>query len=149
MVDLSSAKNAVEALIPPDGRPRNARARYDWAVSLTLIGVIAVGSFHIAQACGFMMWMGLGGFAMAHDVSEQQLTLNSIQSGQIMHDIRDAKLRICQAQKSRNQPALDSWSRQLESSRGAYFAITHTWPEVQSCEELLVTAAGATDSNSP
>lgn len=99
-----------------------------------------MGGFHVAQACGFMAWMGLGGFAMANEVSSQQATLNSIQTGQIMHDIRDAKLHICQAQKTRNQAALDSWSRQLESSRGAYFAITHSWPEVQSCDELLVTS---------
>lgn len=124
--------------MPPGSRPKNDRQRFDWAVSIS-IGVIAViGAAHIAQACGFLTAIGLSGFAMASDVSQQQATLTAIQTNQLNRDMRDAKTQVCLASQHNNQAALDSWSRQLQASRSMYYAITKNWPDVQSCEELLV-----------
>ena len=135
--------DAAKRLLPPGSEPNTSRARYDWTVSLTLLGVIIVGGLHIAQACGFLTSLGLGGFAMASDVTTQQATLAQIQQSQIAHEVRDAKRQICIAQQARNQPALSSWSMQLESAKGQYYALTKQWPNVMNCDELLVTGSVA------
>lgn len=127
--------------IPPGSKPKDDRQRWEWAVSIGLGVVALVGGAHIAQACGFLAWLGLGGFAMANDVSTQQATLIQIQTTQLNRDMRDAKRQVCMAQQQKNQLALDSWSRQLQQSRALYFNITKIWPDVQSCEELLVGGA--------
>lgn len=129
----------AENLVPPGMGPKTPRARYDMTVSLCLAGVILVGGLHIAQACGFLTWLGLSGFAMAKDVQDQGTVLVQLQVGQINRDIRDAKREICRAQDQGNAAALESWSGQLQTYRGQYYAITKSWPQVQSCEELLVT----------
>ncbi len=137
---------AIDGLVPPDLRPKTPRARYDTTISICLAGVIIVGGLHIAQACGFLAWVGLGGFAMANDLTTQQVTLQQIQLSSLNRDLRDAKREVCKAQQLRNAAALDSWSGQLQSYRGQYYAITKSWPQVQSCEELLVTSSA---SNGP
>lgn len=134
---------AVEGLVPPDAQPKSPRARYDAMVSLSLIGVIIVGALHVAQACGFLGGLGLGGFAMAKTVADQQNILVQIQISQLNRDMREAKTQICLAQRQINAAALDSWSRQLQNTRGLYYALTNRWPDVQSCEELLVPARSA------
>jgi hypothetical protein len=133
--------DVAEGLVPPDMRPKTPRARYDTTVSLCLAGTIIVGGLHIAQACGFLTWLGLGGFAMANDLTTQQITLQQIQLSSLNRDLRDAKREVCKAQQLRNAAALDSWSGQLQSYRGQYYAITKSWPQVQSCEELLVNVS--------
>jgi hypothetical protein len=90
------------------------------------------------QACGFLAWLGLGGFAMGTDVQTQQTTLTQVQLGLLSRDIRDAKRQVCIAQQQKNQAALNSWGNQLQASRSTYYTITKNWPDVQSCEELLV-----------
>lgn len=105
--------------------------------------MFAVTGLHIAQACGFLTWLGLGGFAMASDVTTQQSILTQIQIGSLNRDLRDAKREVCRAQQQGNTAALDSWSGQLQSYRGQYYAITKNWPSVQSCEELLVNVRSA------
>lgn len=136
-MDAEFARETLGELIPPGARSRDPQLRWQWFVS------IAIGGFalHVAQACGFLAWVGLGGFAMANDVSQQQATLVQIQIGQLNRDMRDAKRQVCLAQAQKNPAALDSWSRQLQNSRGLYYSITKSWPDVQSCEELLVSSA--------
>lgn len=141
MVDADFVQEHLGEFIPPGARPRNNQQRWQWSVTIGMGVVAVVSGAHIAQACGFLAWLGLGGFAMAADVSQQQVTLVQIQLGQINRDIRDAKRQVCVAQNQKNQAALDSWSRQLQSSRGVYFSITRSWPDVQSCEELLVAGS--------
>lgn len=104
---------------------------------------------HIAQACGFLVWLGLGGFAMAKDVERQQDILTQVQISLLNRDLREAKTQICLAQRQANAAALDSWSRQLQDSRGQYYALTNRWPDVQSCEELLVPARSAAMAAGP
>lgn len=104
-----------------------------------------LGGLHIAQACGFMAWLGLGGFAMAQDVTTQQTTLVQIQVNALTRDLREAMREVCRAQQQGNAAALDSWSGQLQSYRGQYYAITHSWPQVQSCEELLINIRAASN----
>lgn len=95
-------------------------------------------AFHVAWACGWLTTIGMTGFALASDVSQQQATLNSIQVRQIQGDIRDAKKQICLAQQTRNSAALYSWSLTLEQAKDSYHAITRQWPQVQSCDELVI-----------
>lgn len=130
-------QEGAEGLIPP-GERWSARRRYDWTVSLILAGVTVLGAIHIIWACGYLTAWGLPGFAMASEVNQQQLTLNSIQIGQITGDIRDEKRQLCLAQRARNESALYSWSLALERSKGQYYSLTRTWPQVMSCDELLV-----------
>lgn len=99
-----------------------------------------MGTIHIAWACGYFTWIGLPGFAMAAEVNQQQLTLNSIQITQITRDIRDEKRQLCLAQRARNESALTSWSLALQASKGQYHAMTQQWPDVMSCDELLVNS---------
>lgn len=132
-------RDVAEGLVPPDMAPRTPRARYDTTVSLTIAGIIVVGGLHIAQACGFLAWLGLSGFAMANDVTTQQATLVQIQIASLNRDLREAKREVCRAQQQGNPAALDSWSGQLQSYRGQYYTVTKSWPQVQSCEELLIS----------
>lgn len=132
--------DAATGLIPPDMQPKTDRARYDMVVSSVIAGITLIGGLHTAQACGFLTWVGLSGFAMASDVTTQQNTLVQIQIGSLNRDLRDAKRQVCLAQQLSNAAALDSWSGQLQTYRGQYYSITKSWPQVQSCEELLVTA---------
>lgn len=139
MVDAHFVKETLGDLVPPDSKPKNDRQRWEVAMSTGLGLVSVIGGAHILQACGFLGWLGLSGFAMADQVQAQQTTLVSIQIGQINRDMRDAKRQICVAQVQKNQAALNSWSNELQAARVTYFSITKQWPEVQSCEELLVT----------
>lgn len=136
-MDAEFARETLGEFLPPGARTKDPQLRWQWFVSIA----IGAGALHIAQACGFMTWLGLSGFAMASDVSQQQATLTQIQTSQINRDIRDAKRQVCIAQQQKNSAALDSWGRQLQTARGQYFSITKAWPEVQSCEELLVAGA--------
>lgn len=105
--------------------------------------MFAVTGLHIAQACGLLTWFGLGGFAMASDVTIQQNILAQIQIGSLNRDLREAKREVCRAQQQGNSAALDSWSGQLQTYRGQYYTITKSFPQVQSCEELLVNVRSA------
>lgn len=136
-----AARDLATKLIPPDFHP-GRRLKYDLAVSGTLIGIIAVGGWHLAQACGFLTWMGLSGFAMADTATAQQQTLVAIQLGQIENTVRYDKTQVCKAQQTHNQDALTSWARTLDRDAGSYYSISlpHTWPRVNSCDELLVGA---------
>jgi len=136
-------RDAAKGLIPPGMEPKTPRARYDTTVSLSLAGMFLISGLHIAQACGFLTWLGLGGFAMASDVITQQSILTQIQLSSLNRDLRDAKREVCRAQQMGNTAALDSWSGQLQSYRGQYYAIVKSWPQVQSCEELLVNVRSA------
>lgn len=139
-MSLDDLEMAAKALVPPGLNP-SARLKYDLAVSISL-GVIALSMVaHVAMACGFMSWLGISGFALASDVSTQQAQLTTIQLSQINRDIRDAKRQICLAQQTKNQAALTSWAMTLQSAKGQYFAVTKSWPDVQTCEELLVTGS--------
>jgi len=140
-------REAAEGLIPPGMGPKTPRARYDTTVSLCLAGTILVSGLHIAQACGFLTWLGLGGFAMASDVVTQQSILTQIQISSLNRDLRDAKREVCRAQQQGNTAALDSWSGQLQTYRGQYYAIMKSWPQVQSCEELLVNVRSASNAS--
>lgn len=134
-------QDIAEGLTPP-GEKWSGRRRYDWTVSGVLAGVTIMGAVHIAWACGYMAAIGLPGFASANEVNQQQMTLNSIQQGQITTDLRDEMRQLCLAQRSSNQSALTSWSLALEQSKGRYFALMHQWPLVMSCAELLVSNPG-------
>lgn len=96
-------------------------------------------TIHIAWACGYLAFMGLPGFANAEEVSRQQMTLNSIQLSQITNSIRDEKRQMCMASKQGNQSALTSWSMALGASTGQYHALTQQWPQVMTCDDLLVS----------
>lgn len=146
------AKETVEHLIPPEGDEKILSPkwrRYHLTVSATLVGVTIMTGLHIAWACGLLASFGFAGFANASDVTQQQATLNSIQTRQITGDIRDAKRQICMAQQSRNSAALYSWSNTLEQARGQYYAITHIWPQVQSCDELVIAGPNGPTANGP
>lgn len=84
---------------------------------------------------------------MASEVAAQQNILTQIQINALNRDLREAKREVCRAQQQGNSAALDSWSGQLQSYRGQYYAVTKTWPQVQSCEELLVNTRSAALSN--
>lgn len=145
MTDL--IQDVAAKMVPPKMRPKTERERYDMAISSILAGVVLIGGLHTAQACGYLTWLGLSGFALASDVTTQQNTLVQIQIGQLSRDLRDAKRQVCLAQQMGNAAALDSWSGQLQTARGQYYAIVKNWPQVQSCEELLVNVRSA--SNAP
>lgn len=132
----------AEGLVPPTEK-WSARRRYDWTVSLVLAAVTIMYGLHIAWACGYLAFIGLPGFAMTNEVNQQQMTLNNIQQSQLTSVIRDEKRQLCLAQRSNNQSALWSWSLQLEQSKGQYFALTKQWPQVMSCDELLVANPGS------
>lgn len=136
------AEEAARGLIPP-GERWSERKRYDWTVSIVLGAVTFMTILHIAWACGYMSMLGLHGFALANDVTQQQATLTNIQVGQITRDMRDEKRQVCMAQRAGNQSALYSWSLALEKSKGDYHAIIGQWPQVWSCEDLLVQTAAS------
>jgi len=138
-VDAEFIRDAASELVPPSFRPKNAWERWALAIAVAVVVEGCVMTWHVAQACGFLTWMGLGGFAMAADVSQQQATLTQIQVSQVMREVRDAKTKVCVAQQQKNQLALDSWSRQLSADEGTYYSLTHSWPAVMTCDELLIS----------
>lgn len=141
MVDVGDlAAKAATGLIPPGFNPSKMLRWQLWVSGILLVGN-AMNILHIAIACGYLSSFGLSGFALATDFNTSQGTLTAINLAAINRDLRDAKTNICLAQKPPgNQAALTSWSMQLEQAKGRYFAVTHNWPSVESCEELLVTA---------
>lgn len=102
-----------------------------------------IGGYHIAQACGFLAWMGLPGFALANDFTAQQMQLTAIQAGQVQTAIDRDRTAICQAQAQHNQSALTAWSLSLQRDISIYWQIPaiKQQPRVLSCDELLITGS--------
>lgn len=128
---------------PPEWNP-SARLKFDLSV-IALLGVIVlVGGWHIAQACGFLAWMGLPGFALASDVTAQQSQLTAIQQSQKQSEIDRDQRQICSAKVANNQSAMTAWTISLQHDITAYWQIPQIkqQPQVRSCDELMITSNG-------
>lgn len=99
-----------------------------------------MSGIHIAWACGYLSFLGLGGFANAADLRLSQQTIVSIQSSQLTREIRDDQTKLCQAEQARNGLALGSWQNLLSQAQDQYFKITGRSAPAMTCDELLIPA---------
>ena len=102
-----------------------------------------IGGWHIAQACGFLTFMGLSGFANASDMTAQQGQLTAIQQDQKQTVIDRDQQAICVAQASKNQAAMNAWNVTLQNDIAAYWRIPQIkqQPQIRTCEQLMITGS--------
>jgi hypothetical protein len=136
MVD--TAGEIAKGLIPPRGGTSAQRFRYDLTVSCVLLGVTLMSGIHIAWACGYLSFIGLTGFANAADLKLSQQAIVSIQSSQLLRDIREDQTKLCQAEQARNGLALGSWQNLLAQAQDQYYRITGRTAPTMTCDELLI-----------
>ena len=136
-MSVEDLADAARTLMPPGFNP-SKRLKYDLAVSGAILGIGLLSALHVAISCGFLNIIGMSGFALASEVNAQQQTLTAVLLNQINHDIKDSKRQICMAQQAHNELALRAASDELQRAKGEYQAVTKTWPQVQSCDELVV-----------
>ena len=94
---------------------------------------------HVLLACGFLAWMGLfPGFARADNVLEYENRMISIQAGQLDDKIQEARKNMCIAIATKNVPAFQAWTRELDAMVDKYRHDIKAEPRVKNCDELLI-----------
>ena len=139
-MDVDDVEKVAGLFTPPEWNP-SKRLKFDLALVAAIGGVVVVGGWHIAQACGFLVWMGLPAFATTDSVFAQQAQLTAIQQDEKQSVIDRDQRQICMARVANNQAAMNAWNITLQNDISAYWRIPaiKQQPQVRSCEELMIT----------
>lgn len=123
-----SPKDIASALFPP-GIPAIARWR------LVIFASVAVLMFHVAWACGWLGYIGLGnGFAYAEDVQKVQTDITSLRQSIIEQTMFDMQIRRCAAPQGGELRRF--LTEKIQRLQNEYRDITGIVYQLPSCEEM-------------
>jgi hypothetical protein len=115
--------------------------------------LVALFTFHILWACGWIP--GIGGFALAADMSQQisvtkdgsdkrqskiEDALATLERIQVRQSLDDAMKKECQAIEQNNQEALDAANATLDNLSPHFYELFHYTYGRQSCDTVLIKA---------
>ena len=115
-------KDVAKELFPPD-----VPAIVKWRLMMSAVSMVML--FHVAWACGWMAYAGLGsGFAYAADVQSMQKTLNSLRTTALEQNMFDMHLKRCAADEGSEirrflTEKIESLQREYRELQSANYAL--------------------------
>lgn len=120
-------KDLLAALFPPE-IPAIARWR------LTMFAAAVLMCLHVAWACGWLGYLGLGrGFAYAGDVVQVRAEVSSVREELIEDQIWRTRVQQCQAIKDGDSSS--AYAQRVSQLLAKYQALTGRQYQMLSCAE--------------
>ena len=120
-------KTALASLFPP-GVPAVARWR------LAMFAAIVLLFAHVAWACGWLKWLGIGeGFAYAGEVVKVRDDVSSLKVELIEQQIWETRVRQCEA--VRGGYDMTAYGQRVTQLLAKYQALTNRTFPLLSCRE--------------
>lgn len=133
--------NLAKALFPtPDSDEPMHIFRWRQTLALTTVSMGALIMVHVAWACGWLLAIGLPGFALEQNVDDLKAQYTDFRGGQLEQQILDAKRGACIAAMQGNQAGLDYQNYVLNLKTNEYYRVTGRVFQMPSCDQLVVQA---------
>ena len=136
---MSGASDLAKALFPSRGTGEDDHV-FKWRIltALTIWGTVMSLWGVTALAFGFVHLFGFSGFATKTEAQEVAHLVKQIRVAQLESQIRDYRIRQCQAQMEANQAALTTASENLRVKGNEYWQLTQRVYVPETCDALLV-----------
>lgn len=123
-----SPLDVARELFPP-GVPTILR----WRLAMFLLSIVML--FHVAWACGWLLYLGLGnGFAKAEEVQSLKSDINALRTVALEQNMFDMHIKRCAA--APGSPIKIFLAEKIQTLQAEYVQVTGRYYVLPSCSEL-------------